>query len=111
MYDDHFGIENIPFGIASSASHPNPSVVTRFEDTVIFIDVLISSSLIPDVSEDLTRAFSQVSILYHVHAAHTKLLNTVNTERLHLLTERCPFDDPYIITESYQRWSLKLSAE
>ena len=36
-YASHFGIANIPFGIASSQQHPTPQCVTRFEDTVIFL--------------------------------------------------------------------------
>ncbi|KAK5697730.1 hypothetical protein LTR17_023847 [Elasticomyces elasticus] len=39
-YASHFGIANIPFGIASSDSHPAPTSVTRFEDNVIFLDRL-----------------------------------------------------------------------
>jgi len=36
-YASHFGINNIPFGIASSDLHPNPQCVSRFEDFVIFL--------------------------------------------------------------------------
>jgi fumarylacetoacetase len=36
-YASHFGLNNIPFGIASSDLHPNPQCVTRFEDNVIFL--------------------------------------------------------------------------
>jgi fumarylacetoacetase len=36
-YASHFGINNIPFGIASSTQHPTPQCVSRFEDTVIFL--------------------------------------------------------------------------
>ena len=36
-YASHFGLNNIPFGIASSDLHPNPQSVTRFEDNVIFL--------------------------------------------------------------------------
>lgn len=36
-YSSHFGIDNIPFGIASSKLHPSPTIVTRFEDEVIFL--------------------------------------------------------------------------
>ena len=39
-YADHFGSENIPFGIASSSKHTSPQAVTRIEDTVIFINEL-----------------------------------------------------------------------
>jgi len=33
----HFGIENIPFGIASSRLHPAPACVTRHANSVIFL--------------------------------------------------------------------------
>jgi len=36
-FSSHFGINNIPFGIASSSSHSNPQCVTRYESTVIFV--------------------------------------------------------------------------
>ncbi|SMR55831.1 unnamed protein product [Zymoseptoria tritici ST99CH_3D1] len=36
-YASHFGIANIPFGIASSPLHPQPQCVSRFEDNVIFL--------------------------------------------------------------------------
>lgn len=36
-YASHFGIDNIPFGVASSSSHPSPTCVSRFGDTVIFL--------------------------------------------------------------------------
>ncbi|KAK1822756.1 hypothetical protein LTR12_002895 [Friedmanniomyces endolithicus] len=39
-YSSHFGLENIPFGIASSDLHPNPACATRFEDNVIFLEKL-----------------------------------------------------------------------
>lgn len=36
-YASHFGLANIPFGIASSRIHPSPQSVTRYEDNVIFL--------------------------------------------------------------------------
>lgn len=39
-FDAHFGINNIPFGIASSKKHFNPTCVSRYEDNVIFLDDL-----------------------------------------------------------------------
>lgn len=36
-YSSHFSIANIPFGVASSKSHPAPQCVTRLENTVIFL--------------------------------------------------------------------------
>ncbi|KAK0254063.1 hypothetical protein B0A54_05469 [Friedmanniomyces endolithicus] len=39
-YSSHFGLDNIPFGIASSDLHPAPVCATRFKDSVIFLDKL-----------------------------------------------------------------------
>lgn len=36
-YSHHFSIRNVPFGIASSNSHPKPQGVTRLENSVIFL--------------------------------------------------------------------------
>jgi len=36
-YASHFGIDNLPFGVASSAAHRFPTCVSRLEDTVIFL--------------------------------------------------------------------------
>lgn len=40
-FGSHFGIENIPFGIASSNKHTSPQAVTRFENKVIFLADLV----------------------------------------------------------------------
>ncbi|KAF2025614.1 hypothetical protein EK21DRAFT_76034 [Setomelanomma holmii] len=37
LYASHFGINNIPYGIASSASRPIPQAATRIHDSVIFL--------------------------------------------------------------------------
>lgn len=39
-YSGHFSDRNIPFGIASSASHPNPQAATRIGNSVIFLNDL-----------------------------------------------------------------------
>ncbi|PNS17298.1 Fumarylacetoacetase [Sphaceloma murrayae] len=44
-FADHFGIENIPFGIASSSKRTSPQAVTRHENKVIFLSEL------PEVSK------------------------------------------------------------
>lgn len=36
-YASHFGLSNIPFGIASSAQHSVPQHASRYEDNVIFL--------------------------------------------------------------------------
>lgn len=60
MASDHFSIENIPFGIASSAEHPRKAVVTRFEDNVIFLDELVKIDS-HSISEETINTFSSVS--------------------------------------------------
>jgi len=59
MYAHHFSINNIPFGIASSASHPSKAVATRFEDTVIFLDELAKHK--PSLSSSIATALSSVN--------------------------------------------------
>jgi len=45
-HTSHFGINNIPFGVASGVSHKRQQCVSRFENTVIFLaDVPELSSL------------------------------------------------------------------
>jgi fumarylacetoacetase len=39
-YAEHFGINNIPFGLASSKSQSTPAAATRFQDHVIFLNKL-----------------------------------------------------------------------
>ncbi|CZT18552.1 related to fumarylacetoacetate hydrolase family protein [Ramularia collo-cygni] len=39
-YSSHFGLDNIPFGVASSQSNIVPSCVTRYQDNVIFLKAL-----------------------------------------------------------------------
>lgn len=36
-YTEHFSIANLPYGIASSKTHPEKAVATRLEDVVIFL--------------------------------------------------------------------------
>lgn len=60
MYADHFSIENIPFGIATSPSHPEKSVVTRFKNDVLFLDVLAKSGFLSRLQEKTRQALSEV---------------------------------------------------
>ncbi|KAJ5621004.1 hypothetical protein N7510_004988 [Penicillium lagena] len=57
-YDDHFSINNIPFGIGSSVNHPVPQCVTRLERTIIFLGVLQQSgafSQVPGLPEGIFK--------------------------------------------------------
>lgn len=53
-YASHFGLANIPFGIASSDLHATPQCVTRYEDSVIFLAELFHEfSSIAHLPEDV----------------------------------------------------------
>ncbi|KAI9677112.1 MAG: hypothetical protein M1822_008221 [Bathelium mastoideum] len=59
-YAHHFGINNIPYGIASSSKHP-PGVATRLHDSVIFLGPLAQKGLLSghfghDVLDALTKS-------------------------------------------------------
>lgn len=43
-FGSHFGIENIPFGIASSDKHNHPQAVTRIENNVVFLADIVQSA-------------------------------------------------------------------
>ena len=53
-YSQHFSINNLPFGIASSPQHPNRQCVTRLENTVIFLAALQKEGLL-DTTTDLPK--------------------------------------------------------
>ncbi|KAB5545588.1 fumarylacetoacetase [Coniochaeta sp. 2T2.1] len=56
-YAEHFSIANIPFGIASSSSHPRPAPATRLEDVVFFL-----ADLELDVDPAVRDTFSQTTL-------------------------------------------------
>ncbi|KAH6684046.1 fumarylacetoacetase [Halenospora varia] len=60
-YTAHFSAENIPFGVASSASHPNKSAATRFKDHVIFLDTL-SVIKPPSLLDSTISSFSEATL-------------------------------------------------
>ncbi|KAK4957766.1 hypothetical protein LTR66_000852 [Elasticomyces elasticus] len=55
-YSDHFGINNIPFGIAGSAQH-QPQCVSRIDNTVVFLAVLARAGLITTCETSLDHIF------------------------------------------------------
>ncbi|KAI3325022.1 fumarylacetoacetase [Xylariaceae sp. AK1471] len=55
-YTDHFSITNIPYGVASDASHPK-AVATRLGDNVFFL-----ADLDLNCSEDIKTALSQPTL-------------------------------------------------
>ncbi|KAJ4506707.1 hypothetical protein HRR86_007536 [Exophiala dermatitidis] len=50
-YASHFSDSNIPFGIASSERHPEPQVVTRLADSVLFLADLEAHGLFSSIQE------------------------------------------------------------
>jgi fumarylacetoacetase len=55
-YASHFGLSNIPFGIASSAQHSKPQCATRYEDDVIFLaDIVQDLGDIQDLPKDVFK--------------------------------------------------------
>lgn len=49
-YAEHFSDRNIPFGIASSTTHPSPQAATRIGNTIIFLADLAAQGLFSSVS-------------------------------------------------------------
>jgi fumarylacetoacetase len=61
-YASHFGVNNIPYGIASSARRPQPQAATRIGDDVIFLAELASHESFKSISADLPNLFSQPTL-------------------------------------------------
>lgn len=61
-YTSHFGINNIPYGIASSAKRPQPQAATRIGDEVIFLAELATLDSFRAISADLPTLFSQPTL-------------------------------------------------
>ncbi|KAJ5907154.1 uncharacterized protein N7473_004070 [Penicillium subrubescens] len=49
-YQSHFSLANIPFGVASSNSHPSPQCVTRLENNIIFLADLQRTGVFAEVA-------------------------------------------------------------
>jgi fumarylacetoacetase len=56
-YASHFGINNIPYGIASSYTRARPQCVTRIGNDVIFLAELAQQGLFKSASGSLTEIF------------------------------------------------------
>lgn len=59
-YGSHFGLENIPFGIASSAQHTNAQCVSRYKDDMIFLADLVD--LFGNIEGLPVRIFAQSAL-------------------------------------------------
>jgi hypothetical protein len=56
-YTEDFGINNIPFGIASSPSHTSPQCVSRVGNSVVFLATLAKEGVFDDISSSLLEFF------------------------------------------------------
>jgi len=80
-YASHFGLSNIPFGIASSAQHSAPQHASRYEDNVIFLaDLQQDLGDIQDLPKDV---FSQPTL--NTFAALPRSVHQALRERLQQL--------------------------
>lgn len=61
-YQSHFSIANIPFGVASSNSHPNPQCVTRLENNVIFLAELQRAGAFAEIASLPEGIFDKPSL-------------------------------------------------
>jgi fumarylacetoacetase len=52
-YKAHFGLLNLPFGIASSQINPKPCCVSRFEDNVIWLSKIRDLQGVKDLPENV----------------------------------------------------------
>jgi fumarylacetoacetase len=60
-YSHHFSVNNLPYGVASSASHPR-QCATRLANTVIFLGVLQQSGFFDKVDSLPKNIFSNETL-------------------------------------------------
>jgi fumarylacetoacetase len=61
-YTSHFGIENIPYGVASSSKRPTPQCATRIGDDVIFLAELVDHISFRMLPASLTSIFRESTL-------------------------------------------------
>ncbi|KAF1816412.1 fumarylacetoacetate hydrolase family protein [Eremomyces bilateralis CBS 781.70] len=61
-FPEHFGPNNIPFGVASSPTHRQPTCATRINDTVIFLAPLARSGMFDNIAGNLEEVFSKPAL-------------------------------------------------
>ncbi|KAJ4409519.1 hypothetical protein N0V91_002440 [Didymella pomorum] len=69
----HFGINNIPYGIASSQKRPDPQAVTRFGDEVVFLAELADHKSFESIREGVQFFFKKPTL--NAFAAQTQQLH------------------------------------
>ena len=73
-YASHFGINNIPYGIASSSIRPTPQCVTRIGDDVIFLSEIAEQESFQSIPAPLSSIFRQSNL--NTFAALSKEVHT-----------------------------------
>ncbi|KAL5115936.1 hypothetical protein ACEQ8H_006158 [Pleosporales sp. CAS-2024a] len=73
-YTSHFGINNVPYGIASSSKRSTPQAVTRIANAIIFLSELSATSEFQSISKDLVSIFLQPTL--NTFAALSKSLQS-----------------------------------
>ncbi|KAJ4353957.1 uncharacterized protein N0V89_005689 [Didymosphaeria variabile] len=61
-YTSHFGINNIPYGIARSSKRPSPQAVTRIGDEVIFLTELANKGPFTDIVTNISSIFAEKTL-------------------------------------------------
>lgn len=61
-YASHFGINNIPYGIASSSKRTSPQGVTRVENQVIFLAELVEHDAFKTIAAPLSSIFREPTL-------------------------------------------------
>ncbi|EUC29455.1 hypothetical protein COCCADRAFT_106526 [Bipolaris zeicola 26-R-13] len=61
-YASHFGINNIPYGVASSSKRTNPQCVTRIGDEVIFLAELAEHDTLKAISAPLSSILRESTL-------------------------------------------------
>ncbi|KAK5548624.1 hypothetical protein LTR46_011950, partial [Exophiala xenobiotica] len=66
--DTHpFSINNIPYGVAKTATSATPGIVTRYHDHVYFISDLIHGGFLKEAGEEGEHALAQVRDVSYVN--------------------------------------------
>ncbi|PPJ57778.1 hypothetical protein CBER1_00251 [Cercospora berteroae] len=110
-YGSHCGIENIPFGIASTGNGTKPTVVTRYEGSVVFLAQ--AQHLFADIKEFNAEVFQQPTL--NTFAAYTQEVQNEVRQRVQTEikngngTKRFPADSVKNISEVVMHVPLDIS--
>lgn len=88
-YAAHFGINNIPYGIASSAKRPTPQAVTRLGDDVIFLAEAATQKPFESIAGPLVSIFKEqtlnlfAGLSKEIHAQVRSAIQAICQDGLH----------------------------